>query len=124
MGAVSKRGNDFVTHMLTSFVESRTNDNDSIGICFVDLVKAFDRVLVRGWSRSMTSHPIEYLRKVSAGSDDAIWIVNWITKRRPLFEEWEVHPKIAALVKNLPDGCWLAYDDLSTVVLCPRGVRL
>ena len=34
-----------------------------------------------------------------------------------------MHPKIAALVKNLHDGCWLAYDDLSTVVLCPRGAR-
>ena len=33
MGAVSKRGIDFGTHMLTSFSESRTNDNDSIGIC-------------------------------------------------------------------------------------------
>ena len=81
-----------------------------------------------GWPRSMTSHPIEYLRKVSVGNNDAIWIVNWITKPRPLFEEWGgreggVHPKIAALVKNLHDGCWLAYGDLSTVVLCPRGVR-
>ena len=92
--------------MLTSFIESRTNDNDSIGICFVDLLKTFDRVLrelVMGWP--------------------AIWIVNWITKRRPLFEEWEVHHTIGALVKNLHDGCWLAYDDLSTVVLCPTGVR-
>ena len=83
MGAVG-------THMLTSFSESRTNVNDSIGICFVDLVKAFDRVLrelVMGWPRSMISHPIEYQRKVGVGSDDAIWIVNWITKRRPLFEE-------------------------------------
>ena len=126
MGAVSKRGTDFGTHMLTSFIETRTHDNDSIGICFVDLVKAFDRALrelVMGWPRSMTSHPIEYLRKAGVGSDDAIWIVNWITKRRPLFEEWRIHPKIAALVKNLHDGCWLAYDDVSTVVLCPRGVR-
>ena len=124
MGAVSKRGTDFWTRMLTSFIESRTNDNDSIGICFVDLVEAFDRALrelVIGWPRSMTSHPIEYLRKVGVGSDDAIWIVNWITKRRPLFEQWGVHPKIEALVKNLHDGCWLAYDDLSTAVLCPRG---
>ena len=90
MGAVSKRGTDFGTHMLTNFIESRTNDNDSIGICFVDLVKAFDRMLrelVMGWPRSMTSHPIEYLREVGVGSDDAIWIVNWITKRRPLFGE-------------------------------------
>ena len=45
MGPVSKRGTDFRTHMLTNFIESRTNDNDSIGICFVDFVKAFDRVL-------------------------------------------------------------------------------
>ena len=34
-----------------------------------------------------------------------------------------MHPEIAALVKNLHDGRRLAYDDLSTVVLCPRGVR-
>ena len=56
VGAVSKRGTDFGTQMLTSFIESRTNDNDSIGICSVDLVKAFDRVLrelVMGWPRSM-----------------------------------------------------------------------
>ena len=121
-GAVIKRGTDFGAHMLTSFIESRINDNDSIGICFVDFVKAFDRVLrelVMGWPRSMTSHPIEYLRKVGVGSDDAIWIVNWITRRRPLFEECGVHSKIS----HLHDGCWLAYDDLSTVVLCSRGVR-
>ena len=125
-GAVSKRGTDFGTHMLTSFLESRTNDNDSIGICFVDFIKASDRVLrelVMGWPRSMTSLPIDYLRKVGVGSEDAIWIVNWITKLRLLFEDWWVCPKIAALVKNLHDGCWLAYDDLSTVLPCPRGVR-
>ena len=118
MGAVSRRGTDSGTHMLTSFIDSRSSDNDSIGICFVDLVKTFDRVLrelVMGWPRSMTSagvattsHPIEYLRKVGVGMEDAIWLVNWITKRRPLFEEWGVHTKIAALVKNLHDGCWLA----------------
>ena len=34
-----------------------------------------------------------------------------------------MHSKIAALVKNLHDGCWVAYGDLSTEVLCPRGVR-
>ena len=34
-----------------------------------------------------------------------------------------MHPKIAALVKNLHDGCWLAYDELSTVVHCSKGVR-
>ena len=90
MGAVSKRGADFGTHMLTSFIESRTSDNDGKGICFVDLVKAFDRVLrelVMGWPRLMTSHPIEYLRKVGVGREDAIWLFNWITKRRPLFKE-------------------------------------
>ena len=46
MVVVSKRGTDFGTHMLTSFFESRTNDNDSIGICFVDLVKDFDQCSV------------------------------------------------------------------------------
>ena len=45
MGAVSKRGTDLVTHMLTSFIESRTRDNDGVGVCFVDLVNAFDREL-------------------------------------------------------------------------------
>ena len=63
MGAVSKHGTDFATCMLTSFIESRTNNNDSIGMF------------------------------------------------------------IAALVKNLHDGCWLAYDDLSTIALCSKGVR-
>ena len=72
------------------------------------------------WPRSTTSHPIDYLRKVGLGKEDANWLVGWVTKQRPLFEKWEVHTKIAALVKNLHDGCWVAYGDLSTVVLCPR----
>ena len=77
--------------MLTSFIESRTRDNDGVGICFVDLVKAFDRVLrelMMGWPRSMTSHPIDYLRKVGVGKEDAIWLVDWIAKKQPLFEKW------------------------------------
>ena len=126
MGAVSKRGTDFGTHMLTSFIESRTCDNDSVGVCFVDFVKAFDRVLrelVMEWPRSMTSHPIDYLRKAGVGKEDTIWFVDWITKRRPPPQEWRIHPKIAALVQKLHDECWLAYDDLSTVMLCSRGVR-
>ena len=85
MGAVSKRGTDVGSHVLTSFIESRTSGIDGTGICFVDFVKAFDRVLrklVIGWPRSMTSHPIEYLREVGVGRKDAIWPVNWITKRR------------------------------------------
>ena len=32
-----------------------------------------------------------------------------------------MHTKIAALVKNLHDGCWLAYDDLSTGAGCESG---
>ena len=32
-------------------------------------------------------------------------------------------PKIAVLVQNLHNGCWVACGDLSTVVLCPRGIR-
>ena len=96
MGAVSSRGTDFGTHMLTSFIESRTGDNDGVGICFVDLVKAFDRVrreLTMGWPRSMTSHPIDYLRQVGVGKEDAIWLVDWITKQRPLCEIWEGAPQ-------------------------------
>ena len=33
------------------------------------------------------------------------------------------HFKIAALVESLHDGCWAAHGDLSTAVLCSRGVR-
>ena len=41
MGAVSKSGTDFGTHMLTSLTSHEQNDDNSIGICFVDLVNAF-----------------------------------------------------------------------------------
>ena len=50
------------------------------------------------WSRRMwrVSGRLRWCRcwptKVGVGNDDAIWIVNWITKRRRLFEEWRVHP--------------------------------
>ena len=77
MGAVSKRDTDFGTHMLTSVIESRTGDNDEVGICFVDLVKAFDRVLRDRLPAQSESR--------QGGRD----LARRLGSQRPLFERWE-----------------------------------
>jgi hypothetical protein len=37
------------------------------------------------------------------------------------FSLWNVHPKITQLLCNLHDGAWIAYADLQSAVLCPKG---
>ena len=63
-GAVSGRGSDFASHTVRSFIEFCLLSTRSFFILFVDLVKAFDRVvreLVLGWPDEV-SDPAHYLR--------------------------------------------------------------
>ena len=55
-GATARRGADFATHILETFMEVCRKRKKSFLVLFVDLVKAFDRVIrelvVRNTSRS------------------------------------------------------------------------
>eukprot|EP00973_Karenia_brevis_P015981 2184649-Karenia_brevis.AAC.1 len=63
-GAVRKRGTDFATHLVASAVAAASMMSLSIFVLFLDLVKAFDRVvrqLVVGWGNSPTHDRKAYL---------------------------------------------------------------
>ena len=64
---------------------------------------------------------MQYLVELGVAREQAVWINNWLCDNGSLFVQWGVHPKIAQLLCNLHDGAWLAYADLCSVVLCPRG---
>ena len=92
----------------------------------MDLTKAFDRVLrelLFGFPISGKDNPRQYLQNLGVAEEQASWICDWIEEKGPLFTQWGVHPKLTQLLCNLHDGAWLAYADLCSVILCPRGGR-
>ena len=65
--AVKKKGSDLGTHTLRTAIDRAASLGLSPAILFVDLVKAFDRVLreiVLGWPQTGEENGVEYLVKL------------------------------------------------------------
>ena len=102
-GATSGRGTDFASHIVRSFLEYCLLASLSYFILFVDLVKAFDRIvreLVLGIPAGVQD-PRQFLANLGVEPDQIEWILAFISKHGCLFERWGVDPKVLALIKNL-----------------------
>ncbi|CAK0851528.1 unnamed protein product, partial [Prorocentrum cordatum] len=94
-------------------------------VWFVDLVKAFDRVvreIVLGWPHAATD-PEQYLRDLGLSDHQAQWIATWVARRGCLFEQWGVSPKVIRLLKNTRAASWFSYGDCDTTVATLVGGR-
>jgi DNA-directed RNA polymerase subunit RPC12/RpoP len=124
-GAVSGRGTDFATHIIRSFIEMCSMNASSYFILFVDLVKAFDRVvreLVMGWPAHV-SDPSEYLRSLGLTLEQAEWIAAYVARHGCLLEQWGVDRKVIALLKNLHASSWFTYGDIDSAIAVRVGGR-
>ena len=104
MGAVASRGTDFGTHLVTSFQEAVAVKGWSSGLLFVDLTKAFDRVLrelLFGFPISGKDNPRQYLQNLGVAEEQASWICDWIEEKGPLFAQWGGAPKADAAAVQL-----------------------
>eukprot|EP00973_Karenia_brevis_P062247 8658418-Karenia_brevis.AAC.1 len=98
----------------------------SIFILFVDLVKAFDKVirqLVYGWGDARPDDPVAFLIGLGVARDSAEWICSYIDERGHLFAQWMVDPKATQLAHTLHQGAWFAVGALPTVVTSRTGGR-
>eukprot|EP00973_Karenia_brevis_P073166 10164253-Karenia_brevis.AAC.1 len=126
MGAVEKKGTDFGTHMVRSALDVAAALKLNIFILYVDLVKAFDRILrelLFGWPCNMEGSPMHHLMSLGLSREDAQWLVEYIDQNRPLLYQWGVDHKVISLLAGLHSGAWFVYGDLDTVVLCKKGGR-
>ena len=124
-GAVAGKGTDLAAHMIRSLLDLANLARLSIFILFIDLVKAFDRVIreiVFGFPDGV-DEPLEYLLTLGLTEDQAHWYAQFIAVHSPLFLQWGVKPKMVKLLRNLHASSWSSYGDLDTEVIVRVGGR-
>ena len=102
-GAVRGRGTDFAGHVIRSLLDLAALASLSVFVLFVDLVKAFDRVIreiVFGFPDGVTD-PLEYLLSLGLDNEQAHWYAQFVAVHAPLFVQWGVKPKVVRLLRNL-----------------------
>ena len=125
-GAVKHRGTDMATHLIRSAIDTAKLLELSIFVLFVDLVKAFDKVirqLVFGWGSSKPEDPVSFLCTLGVERVSAQWICDYIDERGHLLQQWGVDPGAACLSQALHHGAWFCIADLDSAVLSKTGGR-
>ena len=80
-GAVSKRGADQASHIVRTAIDVAARWNFSIVVLFLDLVKAFDRVireLVYGWGPTPPVDKVAFLKTRGVSERAAAWIIDYL----------------------------------------------
>eukprot|EP00973_Karenia_brevis_P030638 4224824-Karenia_brevis.AAC.1 len=98
-GAVSQRGSDFAHHLVQTVMIYAAAMSMSVFALFLDLVKAFDRVvreLVLGWPPGCDDH-LQHLLDLGLDLEAATFIYEYINEFGCLFEQWNVDPVVRDL---------------------------
>ena len=125
-GARPGRGTDMATHLLSSMINYAEQASMSIVILFVDLTKAFDRIIrqiLHGWGDLPADQRRHHLRGLGVSPRAIDWIAEYIQERGPLLEQWGADPAASVLARTLHEGAWLSIDDLDTAVTSCTGGR-
>ena len=88
-GAVSGRSTDFATHIVRSLFDNCHSAALSFFILFVDLAKAFDRIvreIVFGFPSSQVQNSFDFLVGLRLTEEQAAWFVEFLDKYGQLFD--------------------------------------
>ena len=124
-GATALRGADFATYTLVTFMENCRKRKKSFFVLFVDLVKAFDRVireLVFGIPPGVTDVN-EHLSDFGLSVSQLNFVTSFIARHGSLFEVIGVHPRVIQLVCNLHASSWVTYGSLESAIIVKVGGR-
>ena len=94
-GAVGGRSTDFATHLVREVISYAASAKLCLFILFIDLVKAFDRVIreiTLVWPAEATD-PRAYLKSLGLHDDQAEWIATFVSQHGCLFEQWGETPR-------------------------------
>ena len=81
----------------------------SILVLFVDLTKAFDKVVrepVFGWGPRPPADREGYLRELGVSEAAAAWMIGYIDERGHLLQQWKVDAGAADPCHSLHAGSW------------------
>ena len=128
-GAVSGGGSDLAHHLVLSAIDYAFAMSLSIFVLFVDLVKAFDKVLrelVMGFPHGVplsNDAKIAYLVSIGLSRDEALWMVDYINEHGSAFDQWEVDKKVTALICGLHSKAWASYGESTSYIVTSTGGR-
>ena len=97
----------------------------SIAVLFIDLVKAFDRVLreiVIGWAQTGAEDGVRYLIDLGFSSDHAGELAREIAAGAVL-DEVRVHPHVKLLLASMHTGSWFRVAGSSDLFVARKGGR-
>ena len=124
-GATRGRSTDFATHLVREAIAHAEAAKLCIFILFLDLVKAFDRIIrevTLGWPAGAVDAR-EYLRSLGLSDEQSEWIAGFVSVHGCLFEQWGVDPKVTRLLKNMHMQSWFSYGSVDSAVATRVGGR-
>jgi len=124
-GAVGGRGTDMAAFLLQSFIAFCDLQSLSYFVLFVDLVKAFDKIL-REITLGIPGHvsdPYQYLRDRGLSHKQALWVAQWVARHHSQFLRWGMSPKIVRLLCNLHVVSWVTFGACDTALAVLKGGR-
>jgi lactam utilization protein B len=125
-GAVRLRGTDFATHVVSSLIDLAAMLMQSIFVLFVDLVKAFDKVVrevVVGWGERPEHEHLEYLISLGVDAKAAEWIIQYIRTHGEVFQQWGVDRSTCDLARTLHENAWSQVAGSEQVITSRTGGR-
>lgn len=123
-GAVEGKGSDFATHLLRSLLDLAAINGLSIAILFVDLVKAFDRILreiVLGWPQN-GKEGADYLEKLGVDPLHAKELADEINKSTVLGDAG-VTDFTRQLLASMHTGSWFKVGNRTELLNVGCGGR-
>ena len=113
-GAVRSGGTDVPHHIIRSACDYAALADLSVCVLFVDLVKAFDRILrelIFGFPQGVTDK-FPYLTSLGLSEVQA-----------GILQQWGVDAKVIALVAALHSGSWFTYAECGQVIAVAKRGR-
>ena len=125
-GATKGRGTDFATHIITSMASIAFMMQWSMFILFIDLVKAFDRIvreLIMGWPDVADSEKVPHLIRLGVDPHTARWMAEYIDQRGCVFQQWGVDSTTLSMTRAMHDGAWFTVRSGTRCITSETGGR-
>ena len=125
-GCVKNKSTDLANHLVRTMIDHAAMHGLSVFVLFVDLEKAFDRVvreLVLGFPQGMVGTKHEYLSGIGLSSEHVEFVCSYIEQHKPIFAQWGVDEAVIETIKSLHTNSFYVYGGLQSAIVARRGGR-
>ena len=125
-GCMRGRGTEFATHIVRSFIDYCSMGDLCFLVLFVDLEKAFDKVIrefLLGFPSTCTQDPLEYILSLGLPIKAATDLVFDILSNGPFLEQIGVPHVIVTLITSMHSCSWFSYGTLKSAIVTRTGGR-